>query len=96
MIRHVLAFQFKLLADALRDFIFSPISLVAALIDTLFRPNVNVGDSYSYKLMMMGRQSDRVINLFGEFSTSEDFTLDETVTQLESAVQSELNKRRDV
>ena len=91
--RHLLVFQFKLFADAFRDFMFSPLSLAAFLYDAITRPNVR--DSLSYKMMLMGRRSDRVINLFDEYTMGNGFTLDETVAQIEAAVQTEIKKRKD-
>lgn len=92
-LRHLVVFQIKLLVDALRDLFFSPISLVAFLIDAVTRPILK--DSLSYKLMLAGRRSDRVINLFDEYHSSEHFTIDRTVAEVESALQRELQKRQD-
>lgn len=91
--RHLVFFQIKLLADAVRDLLFSPISFIAFVLDAIMRPSVE--ESLSYKLSLAGRKSDRMINLFGEFSSSGEFTIDETVNDLESVLLSELNKRRN-
>ena len=92
-LRHLLVFQIKLLADALRDLMFSPISLLAFIADSITRPAVE--DSLSFKLMNVGRHSDRVINLFDEYSSSDGYTIDETVAEVESALQRELEKRKE-
>ena len=90
--RHLIFFQIKLFADAVRDLLLSPISIIAFIFDALLKPPV--GESLSYKLTQAGRKSDRTINLFGEYTASGEFTIDETVNDLESAVLSELNKRK--
>ncbi len=90
--RHLIFFQIKLFVDAFRDLLFSPISLLAFAYDALVRPPVK--DSLSYKLTLAGRKTDRMINLFGEYTESGEFTIDETVNELESALLSELNKRK--
>ncbi len=90
--RHLIFFQIKLFADAIRDLMFSPISLFAFVYDAIVGPPVK--DSLSYRLTLAGRKSDRIINLFGEYTESGDFTIDETVNELESALLNEVNKRR--
>ena len=90
--RHLVVFQIKLFVDAFRDLIFSPISLIAFLFDAVLRPSVK--DSMSAKLMHSGRQSDRMINLFDEYTKSGDFTIDTTVAEVESAIQRELKKHK--
>ncbi len=91
-VRHFIFFQIKLFADALRDLLFSPISLLAFVYDAIVMPPVK--DSLSYKLTLAGRKSDRIINLFGEYTQSGEFTMDETVNELESALLSEIDKHR--
>lgn len=59
----VLMFQIKLALDALRDIVLSPLSLGALLLGLL-----TGGDKpyrYFERLLRFGRQSERVINLFG-------------------------------
>lgn len=91
--RHLVVFQIKLIADAARDLFFSPISLIAFIFDAFLRPKVS--ESLSYKLAHAGRKSDRMINLFGEYTASGEFTIDETVNDLEEALLSEINKRKE-
>ena len=83
-LRHVLTFQVKLAADALRDLLLSPISIVVFLLDVVRKPPVE--ESLYLRLMALGRHSDRVINLFGEYSEDEHYTLDETIAQVEDAL----------
>ena len=91
--RHLVIFQIKLFADALRDLLFSPISLTAFIIDAFTRPPVD--ESLSFKLMHLGRYSDRVIDLFSEHKTTGPFTIDATVAEVESVVKRELQKRKE-
>jgi len=80
-LRHVLVFQLKLAADALRDFLLSPLSLVAFAIDVLRKPRVK--NSLYLRLMLVGRRSDRMINLFDDYRDSGEFTIDHAVDELE-------------
>ncbi len=81
--RQLVVFQIKLALDALRDFAFSPLSIIAFVVDSLTRPPYE--ESLSYRMLMMGRRSDRVINLFGEYSEGEDYTVDQTLGEVEEA-----------
>ena len=92
-LRHLIVFQFKLLADALRDLLLSPLSIIVFLIDALVRPEV--AKSLTVKLMMAGRHSDRIINLFDEYSNKDKhFTLDDGVDEFETIVQNRIKQRR--
>jgi len=82
--RHILVFQLKLLADAIRDLLFSPISFLAFIYDLIVRPPVE--ESLSYRVMLLGRTTDRMINLFGEHTLEEGYTIDETVKDVEAAL----------
>lgn len=90
--KHLLVFQLKLLVDAVRDVLFSPISLLAFIYDVAYKPTVE--ESMSYKMMLMGRRSDRMINLFNEYTDSGEYTIDETVADVESALHREIEVRR--
>ncbi len=61
----LVAFQLKLAADALRDLLLSPVSIVLFLMDIILKPAAE--NSYHERLMHLGRRSDRVINLFNEY-----------------------------
>jgi hypothetical protein len=63
LIRDVAVLQVKLIADGLRDFILVPISLIAGVI-SLFRAGDPAGNAF-YRLLLIGRRSERWINLFG-------------------------------
>lgn len=89
----LLTFQFKLAMDALRDFALSPVSILVFIIDTLRRSAPQ--DSLHQRLMNLGRRSDRLINLFGEYSEADHYTVDETLTEIERALFNEWLKTRE-
>ncbi len=64
LIRDLAVFQLKLVIDALRDVVLSPISLVAAVVD-LVRGGERPG-RYFYDVLIAGRRSEAWINLWGE------------------------------
>ncbi|MBX2847318.1 MAG: hypothetical protein KTR16_03280 [Acidiferrobacterales bacterium] len=84
-LRHLIVFQFKLLADAGRDLLLSPLSVIVFITDAVFRPKVS--NSLTVRLMKMGRYSDRIINLFNEYSKSGVYTFDDGVSEIEDIVQ---------
>jgi len=61
LLRDVLVFQAKLFVDGVRDFVLMPVSLGAALLDVL---GVGRGRHF-YDVILLGRISERWINLFG-------------------------------
>lgn len=63
LFRDVIAFQFKLAMDGLRDLLLSPISIIAGLAGLILSPS-NPG-KYFNQLLELGRKSDIWINLFG-------------------------------
>ena len=83
-LRHLLVFQIKLLADAFRDLLLSPISVVVFVIDALRRPALE--DSLYLRLMLVGRRSDQIINLFDEHKDAGHFTVDQAIEELEDLV----------
>ena len=83
-LRHLLVFQLKLAADALRDFLLSPLSIAAFLLDAFTKPKAK--RSLYLRLMKLGRRSDRMINLFDEYQGGGAFTVDNAVDSLEDAV----------
>ena len=83
--RHLVIFQFKLLGDAVRDLVFSPLSVIAFIIDAVFRPKAS--NSLTMRLMRMGRYSDRIINLFNEYSKTGIYTFDDGVSEFEKIIQ---------
>ena len=85
-LRHLLVFQLKLAADAVRDFLMSPLSVLAFVVDAIRKPRYE--DSLYLRLMLFGRRSDRLINLFDEHRDSGAFTIDRAVDDLEVALRS--------
>lgn len=63
--RDVVAFQFKLVLDGLRDVLLSPVSLIAAALGILtHRKEPGI---YFYRLLSFGHKTDRWINLFDTY-----------------------------
>ena len=85
-LRHLFVFQVKLGADALRDLLMSPISVLVFVVDVIRKPTLE--DSLYLRLMLLGRKSDRVINLFDEHKDAGHFTVDQAVEELEELVMS--------
>ncbi len=81
-LRHLVAFQMKLAADALRDLVMSPLSILVFILDALRNPTLE--DSYYLRLMVFGRRTDRFINLFDEYKDKGHATMDEAIETLES------------
>ncbi len=65
LLRDVLAFQFKLLLDGLRDLLLSPISILAAIAGVL--TSQRDPGRFFYRLLALGHQTDRWINLFNTY-----------------------------
>ncbi len=63
LFRDLAGFQLKLLLDAVRDLMLSPISIIAVLTGVFSRQD-NPGKHF-YALMKIGHKTDRWINLFG-------------------------------
>jgi hypothetical protein len=90
--RHLVVFQVKLALDAVRDLALSPISLVVFAIDAIRKPEPK--DSLYLRLMSVGRHSDRIINLFDEYSEEGHYTVDQTLAEVEEVLAREMNKER--
>jgi len=80
-LRHVLVFQVKLAADALRDFLLSPMSLIAFAIDAATKPPLE--KSLYLRLMRYGRRTDRMINLFDDYEDDGELSIDRAVDEVE-------------
>ena len=63
-------FQFKLMIDAFRDILLSPVAICCGLIDLL--KNNSEEQSYLKKLMSVGHLSDQWLNLFSYRSAREE------------------------
>lgn len=64
-LRSLLIFQFKLAADALRDLLMSPVSIIMFVLDVVLQPAHK--ESHYQQLMAFGRKTDHWINLFEEY-----------------------------
>ncbi len=92
-LRHLVVFQLKLAADALRDLLLSPISVVVFVLDAIRKPTLE--DSLYLRLMLLGRKSDRMINLFDEHKDAGHYTVDQAVEELEIMVRGADSSRRE-
>ncbi len=68
-LRSLIIFQLKLAADAIRDLLMSPVSIVMFLLDVVLKPDAR--QSHYQELMKLGRRTDRWINLFDEYPEDE-------------------------
>ncbi len=91
LIRDLAVFQLKLVIDALRDVVMSPVSLGAGVVD-LVRGGDRPG-RYFYQVLLAGRRSEVWINLFGEAdrvaprpTDAESASLDAVVERMEQLV----------
>jgi len=87
----VVTFQGKLVLDAVRDILLSPISIVVAIIGAVTRPS-DPG-TYFYELMRWGRWSDHFIGLFNAGLKPDErhdtTSVDDIVETLERVVRDE-------
>lgn len=93
--RDIAVFQAKLLVDGLRDLVMVPASLVAGMI-SLFSGSDGQPGTHFYRLLGVGKQSERWINLFGALRNAPpdlelpapfpDADLDDIVGKLEAFV----------
>jgi hypothetical protein len=97
-LRDVMVFQFKLLLDNLRDFALVPISLVAALIDMVYKGERE--GTLFYKVLRWGAHSEEVIDVYsaikhhspGSFKVNPAYTIDAVIARLEGVVVRECEK----
>lgn len=92
LLRDVVSFQFKLAMDGLRDVLLSPISITAALVGVL--TDSKDPGKYFYRLLKLGHESDRWINLFNTYDeTPSDIpSADSIVRSAESLIVKEYHK----
>ena len=67
----LIRFQIRLFYDAARDFILSPLSFFVVVLDIIMGNKIKK-ESLFYKLMLMGRGSDKWINLFEQNEDEEE------------------------
>jgi hypothetical protein len=84
--RDVLVFQLKMLLDNVRDFALMPVSLVAALIDLIFKGKRQ--GSLFYQVLRWGAHSEEVINVYSAIEAHEkprvnpNYTVDAVIARL--------------
>lgn len=64
LVRDIAVFQAKLIVDGLRDLVLVPASLVAGIVSLASGSDGQPGTQF-YRLLGVGKQSERWINLFG-------------------------------
>jgi len=97
-LRDVAVFQLKLFLDNVRDFALVPISLVAALIDLVYKGERE--GTLFYKVLRWGAHSEEVIDVYsaiedyppGSFEVNPAYTVDAVVARLEGVVVRECEK----
>ena len=95
-LRDVLVFQLKMLLDNVRDFALMPISLVAALIDLIFKGERQ--GALFYQVLKWGAHSERVIDVYSAIEEHEkpgvnpDHTVDAVIARLEGVLVREVEK----
>jgi hypothetical protein len=96
--RDVMVFQLKMLLDNVRDIVLMPVSLVAALIDLIFRGERE--GALFYKVLRWGAHSEEVIDVYsaiehharGDFKINPNYTVDGVIARLEGVVVREVEK----
>ncbi len=76
-LKHLVVFQLKLGADAFRDLMMSPLSVVIFFLDWIRKPALE--DSLYLRLMVLGRKADRYINLFDQYQNKGHHTMDQAI-----------------
>ena len=97
-LRDVMVFQLKLLLDNLRDFALVPISLVAALIDLIYKGERE--GALFYRVLRWGAHSEEVIDVYsaiehhppGSFKVDPAYTIDAVIARLEGVLVREYEK----
>jgi hypothetical protein len=87
LLRDVLVFQFKLLIDALRDLVLSPLTISAGLLDLLLLRRQS--PRYFFALLRLGRRTEEWIDLWAaafEREASKPANVDALLASLEQAV----------
>jgi hypothetical protein len=101
LIRDIAVLQVKLVVDGLRDLILVPASLIAGII-SLSKTKDGAPGTEFYKLVGVGKQSERWINLFGAYKNAPpevteenhfgDSDIDDIVSRVESFVVDEYKR----
>ncbi len=101
MLRDMLVLQVKLIVDGIRDFLLVPASLVAAIVSLVDSRDGKPGPQF-YQLVAMGKQSERMIDLFSAANNAPEsvrreynlgnLNVDDLVDRVESFVVDEYQK----
>src|SRR6202790_3670331 len=97
-LRDVLVFQLKLFLGNVRDFALVPVSLVAAIVDLIFKGERE--GALFYKVLRWSAHSEEVIDVYsaiehhepGDFKVSPDYTVDAVIARLGDVVVREVEK----
>ena len=95
-LRDVLVFQLKMLLDNVRDFALMPVSLVAALVDLIFKGERQ--GALFYQVLKWGAHSERVIDVYSAIEKHEkpgvnpNYTVDAVIARLEGVLVREVEK----
>lgn len=84
IVRSLLVFQYKLLIDAFKDLLLSPLAFAAALVDIIRAEPAS--RMLFPEVMRLGRRAERAINLFGRSAEDDTWTVDRLVEGLESGL----------
>lgn len=89
-LKELLVFQVKLLADAGRDLLLSPVAIICSVMDAI--SDSPKDKSYFEKLMSFGRKTDHHINLFKHIPVNQGKveTVDDAAQYLEETLLKEL------
>ena len=69
LIRDVAVLQLKLIVDGFRDLVLVPASLIAGVVSLVSGDGKRVGSQF-YRLIGLGKQSERWIDLFGAYGNA--------------------------
>lgn len=97
-LRDVVVFQLKMFLDNVRDFALMPISLIAAVIDLIYKGEKE--GALFYRVLGWGAHSEEVINVYSaikqqrpaDFRINPDYTVDSVIARLEAVVKREYEK----
>ena len=94
LLRDAAVFQGKLLVDALKDLVLSPLSLIAVILDLVEVPRR--GEGRFAGVMEIGRGLERRIDLFGRAGhvepTDAEWTVDDLVANFESSLREQTER----
>jgi hypothetical protein len=96
-LRDVAVFQVKMFLSNLRDLALMPISLIAAVVDLIYKGD-RAGALF-YKVLRWGAHSEEVINVYGaiqqqlgDFKVNPAYTVDAVIGRLEGVLKREYDK----